>query len=81
VGTARLTTQGPEPGKRKGYKAFGLIDYFIEHFFYQGQDGRRNSAAYTVFLRRVLEQTPQPIMLIQDVATYHTSAETKAFFA
>jgi transposase len=29
----------------------------------------------------VLEQTPQPIVLIQDGARYHTSAETRAFFA
>jgi transposase len=68
-------------GKRKGYKVFGLIDYFTGHFFYQGQDGRLNSAAYIAFLRRVLAQTTQPIILIQDGAKYHTSAETKAFFA
>ena len=68
-------------GKRKGYKVFGLIDYFTGHFFYQGQDGRLNSAAYITFLTRVLAQTTQPIILIQDGAKYHTSAETKAFFA
>ena len=68
-------------GKRKGYKVFGLIDYFTGYFFYQGQDGRLNSAAYIAFLRRVLAHTTQPIILIQDGAKYHTSAETKAFFA
>jgi transposase len=68
-------------GKRKGYKVFGLIDYFTGHFFYQGQDGRLNSAAYIAFLTRVLAHTTQPIILIQDGAKYHTSAETKAFFA
>ena len=68
-------------GKRKGYKVFGLIDYFTGHFFYQGQDGRLNSAAYIAFLTRVLAQTTQPIILIQDGAKYQTSAETKAFFA
>jgi transposase len=68
-------------GKRKGYKVFGLIDYFTGHFFYQGQDGRLNSAAYIAFLTRVLEQTTQPSILIQDGAKYHTSTETKAFFA
>lgn len=68
-------------GKRKGYKVFGLIEYFSGRFFYQGQDGRLNSAAYIAFLTRVLEQTTQPIILIQDGAKYHTSAETKAFFA
>ena len=68
-------------GKRKGYKVFGLIEYFTGRFFYQGQDGRLNSAAYIAFLTRVLERTTQSIVLIQDGAKYHTSAETKAFFA
>jgi transposase len=67
-------------GKRKGYKVFGLIDYFTGRFFYQGQEGRLNSAAYIAFLTRVLEQTTQHILLIQDGAKYHTSAATKAFF-
>src|SRR4030095_3420540 len=63
-------------GKRKGYKIFGLIEYFTGHFFYQDQEGRLTSAAYIAFLTRVLEQTTQPIVLIQDGAKYHTSAET-----
>ncbi len=68
-------------GKRKGYKVFGLIEYFTGRFFAQGQEGRLNSAAYIAFLTRVLEQTTQPVVLIQDGAKYHTSAETNAFFA
>lgn len=68
-------------GKRKGYKVFGLLDYFTGRFFYQGQAGRLNSTAYITFLTHVLEQTTQPILLIQDGAKYHTSAETQAFFA
>jgi transposase len=68
-------------GKRKGYKVFGLIDYFTGYFFYQGQEGRLHSAAYIACLTRVLEHTSQPIFLMQDGAKYHTSAETKAFFA
>lgn len=68
-------------GKRKGYKVFGLIEYFSGRFFYPGQEGRLNSTAYIAFLTRVLAQTTHPILLIQDGAKYHTSAETKAFFA
>jgi transposase len=68
-------------GKRKGYKVFGLIEYFTGRLFYYGQEGRLNSAAYMTFLTRVLEHTTHPIVLIQDGAKYHTSAETKAFFA
>ena len=67
-------------GTRRGYKVFGLIDYFTGRFFHQGRDGRLNSATYTAFLSSVLEQTRQPIILIQDGAKYHTSAETKGFF-
>jgi transposase len=68
-------------GKRKGYKVFGLLESFTGRFFYQGQDGRLNSAAYIALLTHVLEQTTQAIVLIQDGAKYHTSAATKAFVA
>ena len=83
--TSTWARRGQQPqvktsGKRKGYKVFGLIDYFTGQFFYQGQEGRLNSTAYIAFLRRVLEQTTQSILLIQDGARYHTSAATTAFF-
>ena len=68
-------------GKRKGYKVLGLLDYFSGRFFYQGQEGRLNTAAYLAFLTRVLEQTSQPLVLIQDGARYHTSQAAQAFFA
>ena len=68
-------------GKRKGYKVFGLSDSFTGRLFYQGQEGRLNSAAYVAFLTDVLEQTTRPILLIQDGTRYHTSAETEAFCA
>jgi len=58
-------------GKRKGYKVFGLIDYFTGRLFYQGQEGRLNSATYIAFLKRVLEHTTHPIIPIQDGARYH----------
>jgi DDE superfamily endonuclease len=68
-------------GKRQGDKIFGLIDDFTGCLLYQGLEGRLNSAAYVAFLRHVLAQTTPPIVLIQDGAKYHTSSETKAFFA
>ena len=68
-------------GKRKGWKVFGLIDYFTGRFFHQGLEGRFTSATYTAFLARVLKQTRGHVILIQDGARYHTSAETKRFFA
>jgi len=67
-------------GKRRGWKVFGLIDYFTGRFFHQGLEGRFTSASYTAFLQRVLAQTTGHLILIQDGARYHTSAETKRFF-
>ena len=70
--------QGKTSGQRQGYKVFGFIEYFTGYFVYQGQEGRRNSAAYIAFLRRVLAQTTQPILLMQDGARSPTSAATSA---
>lgn len=67
-------------GKRKGYKVLGLIDYFTGRFFYRCQEARLNSTTYEAFLRQVLSQTRQHLILIQDGARYHTSAAMKAFF-
>jgi transposase len=68
-------------GKRKGYKVFGLIDYFSGRVFWQGHTGRFNAESYCAFLEEVLAQTTQPIILIQDGARYHTAAKTQACFA
>lgn len=68
-------------GKRKGYKVFGLIDYFTGRLFSAGHSGRFNAESYCDFLREVLEKTTQPLIVIQDGARYHTAAKTKEFFA
>lgn len=68
-------------GRRKGYKVFGLIDYFSGRFFHQGQEGRCNSASYIAFLSQVMAQTTEHLILVQDGARYHTSAESKRFLA
>jgi transposase len=69
-------------GKRKGYKVFGLIDYFSGRFFCKGHDeGRLNSESYEAFLTEVLSRTRKHIILIQDGASYHTSKAMKKFFA
>jgi transposase len=67
-------------GKRKGYKVFGLIDYFSGRLFYKGHTGRFTSTSYQAFLREVLAQTQQHLVLIQDGARYHTSADMLHFF-
>jgi transposase len=71
----------PTSGKRKGYKVFGAIDYFSGRLFFQGIEGRFNSASYHAFLQRIMAQTTAHLFLIHDGARYHTSASTKAFLA
>lgn len=75
------TPQIKTSGKRKGYKVFGLIEFFSGRLFYQGIEGKFNSEAYQSFLLSVLTQTHEHVLLIQDGARYHTSKATKAFFA
>jgi len=68
-------------GKRKGYKVFGVIDFFSGRLFWKGQTDRFNADSYRAFLEEVLNQTQQPILLIQDGARYHTSKAMQDFFA
>ncbi len=68
-------------GKRKGSKVFGLIDDCTGRCWSQGQQGRLNSEDYSALLTRVVAQTQQPIVLIQEGATYHTAAAMQRFFA
>lgn len=67
-------------GKRKGYKVFGLIDYFSGRFFSKGHTGRFTATTYQTFLTEVLAQTDQPLLIIQDGAKYHTCAAMVEFF-
>jgi transposase len=67
-------------GKRKGYKVFGLSEYFTGRFWDQGQEGRLNAATSSAVLTRVLAPTTQPIMLSQEGARDHTSAAMQRFF-
>jgi transposase len=71
----------PTSGKRKGYKVFGAIDYFTGRLFFQGIEGRFNSASYHAFLQMILAQTTEHLFLIHDGARYHTSASTQTFLA
>lgn len=67
-------------GTRRGYKVFGLIDYFTGKFFSKGYVGQLNAESYIEFLTEVLVKTRKPIILIQDGAPYHRSKLMKAFF-
>lgn len=78
--------QGQQPqvktsGRRKSYKVLGLIDYFSGRFFHWATTERLTSDLYQQFLLKVLAQTTEPIVLIQDGAPYHTQKKMQLFFA
>ena len=66
-------------GLRKGYKLFGVIEFFSGQLLHQSTEGRFNSESYQTFLAYLLEQCSGPIILIQDGARYHTSKATRQF--
>jgi hypothetical protein len=68
-------------GKRKGYKVFGLLDYFSGRLFWHGHEGRFTAASSCAFLATVLAATDQPLVLVQAGARYHTATDTHDFFA
>jgi transposase len=67
-------------GKRKGYKMFGLIEFFTGRLVYKGIEGKFNSESYAEFLTQLLAQVSGTIFLIQDGARYHTSKAMREFF-
>ena len=67
-------------GSRKGYKVFGLIEYFTGKFFAKGQEGKLNAESYQGFLKEVMKKTRKHIILIQDGSSYHTCEEMQIFF-
>ncbi len=67
-------------GSRKGYKVFGLIEYFTGKFFAKGHEGKLNAESYQEFLKEVMKKTRKHIILIQDGSSYHTCEEMQVFF-
>jgi transposase len=67
-------------GSRKGYKVFGLIEYFTGKFLAKGYEGQLNSGCYQEFLLEVMKKTRKHIILIQDSVSYHVSEEMQVFF-
>jgi transposase len=69
-------------GIRKAYRVFGLLDCFGGTLYQQGLEGKKfNSATDANFLTWVLTQTSDHLIVIQDNAKYHTSAEMQTFYA
>ena len=68
-------------GKRKGLKIFGVIEFVSGNFVHQECDGKFNGQSYIDFLEHVLVQYSCPVILIEDGAPYHRSAQVKQFKA
>lgn len=67
-------------GKRKGYKMFGLIEFFSGKLVYKGIEEKFNSDSYAAFLEKLLAEVSGIIFLVQDGARYHTSKAMQEFF-
>jgi transposase len=67
-------------GSRKGYKVFGLIEYFTGKFLAKGHEGKLNAETYQEFLKEVMSKTRKHIILIQDNVPYHTCEDMQVFF-
>lgn len=67
-------------GSRRGYKIFGLIEYFTGKFYCQAQEERLDSKSYIHFLESVLDKTKRHLFIIHDGSGYHTSEEVQRFF-
>jgi transposase len=66
-------------GNRKNLKVFGMIDLFSGKFIYQIIDDKLNGSSYVKFLKKVIKEGSDKIIIIQDGASYHRSKEVKYF--
>ena len=66
-------------GIRKGYKVFGLIEYFTGKLIYQGLEEKLNSNTYIEFLKFAKKRIKGKAIIIHDGARYHRSAVTMSY--
>ncbi len=66
-------------GNRRNLKVFGMIDIFSGKFIYQLIDDKLNGSSYIKFLKKVIIEGSDNIIIIQDGASYHRSKEVKVF--
>ena len=64
-------------GRRKNFKAFGVIDYFTGRFVFQTEENKLNTTSYISFLQKVLKRFSSKIILVHDGAPYHKSRGVK----
>lgn len=68
-------------GRRRGYKVFGMLEWFSAQLYWQGHAGHFDAPSYCRFIERLLRQTPRQVIIVQDGAPYHRAAYTKAWLA
>lgn len=64
-------------GRRKGLKMFGAIEFRSGEFIFMETPDKFNSSSYIQFIRHLLGRGGRPVMLIEDGAPYHRSAQVK----
>lgn len=67
-------------GKRKGYKVFGMVEYWSGKFYSKALEERFTSETYAAFLSELMSQTRKHLIIVQDGARYHTSKFMRIFF-
>ena len=56
-----------------------MIDFFSGKLIYQIIDGKLNEESYTKFLRKVLNESSEKVIIVQGGAPYHKSQLVKEF--
>ena len=69
----------PTNGNRKSLKVFGMIDYFSGKLIYQVIDGKLTGESYIKFLKKVLNESSEKVIIVQDGAPYHKSRLVKDY--
>lgn len=71
----------PVTGQRKSVKIFGCVELFTAKFVYH-RDTVFNAETYLVFLEQIARRYyPQPVILIQDNASYHKDKNVWLWFS
>lgn len=71
----------PVTGQRKSVKIFGSVELFTARFVYH-RDTVFNAESYLVFLEQIARRYyPQPVILIQDNASYHKDKKVWKWFS
>jgi len=66
-------------GRRKGLKMFGAMEFHSGRFIFMETPDKFNGDSYLQFIRHLLGVSSRPVILIEDGASYHRSAQVREF--